>query len=109
VGKFKLVTRKVLLETKGEPPTSLHQASHTCNNKICVNPDHLLWETPVENMGRKSPERPLAKGYRKRVDRDYPRPYEVRLQRNNRQRIVGYFATEEEARAAYLAAIEKES
>lgn len=26
------------------------EACHTCNNKRCVNPDHLYWGTPLQNI-----------------------------------------------------------
>lgn len=34
----------------GVAPTERHQAAHECGNKLCVNPKHLSWSLPVENM-----------------------------------------------------------
>lgn len=37
----------------GPPPTEKHHASHHCGNKLCVNPAHIRWATPVENEADK--------------------------------------------------------
>lgn len=37
----------------GPAPTPTHEASHLCEDEwLCVNPDHLIWETKQENMAR---------------------------------------------------------
>jgi hypothetical protein len=34
------------------------EASHLCeDNWLCVNPDHLLWETKIENIARRDARR----------------------------------------------------
>jgi hypothetical protein len=44
------VHRYVCRSVNGEPPSSGHQAAHRCGNKLCINPKHLHWATPLENM-----------------------------------------------------------
>lgn len=34
----------------GEAPSPTHQVNHLCCNVGCVNPDHLEWVTPKENI-----------------------------------------------------------
>lgn len=41
--------RFVCLLAHGEPLPGRH-AAHSCGNKLCVNPKHLSWKKPVENM-----------------------------------------------------------
>lgn len=45
--------RFVLKIETGKCPSS-KQASHTCHNNTCVNPDHLEWETDQENTDREN-------------------------------------------------------
>jgi hypothetical protein len=40
----------------GAPPTSDHQAAHSCGQKRCVNPRHLRWATQRENEADKPTE-----------------------------------------------------
>jgi hypothetical protein len=41
--------------TNGPPPTSKHQAAHSCGkgNLGCVSPKHLSWKTRAENEADK--------------------------------------------------------
>lgn len=45
--------RYALEQAKGLPPSPDMAASHLCGVGMCVNPHHLMWETPSENEKRK--------------------------------------------------------
>jgi hypothetical protein len=42
----------VLLSQDIEPNHWYNQASHRCGNRYCINPAHLLWELPWDNLSR---------------------------------------------------------
>lgn len=45
----------------GPAPTPMHEASHLCDdNWLCINPDHLIWETKKENLQRRDARRQRA-------------------------------------------------
>lgn len=49
-GKVCKAHRVMCTLAHGEPPTPKHVAAHSCHNPPCVNPDHLSWKTPRENL-----------------------------------------------------------
>ncbi len=70
-GKCKTAHVLALELATGEHPAGLF-ALHTCDVKMCVNPDHLYWGTPTQNMAdmvsrnrqRKSTARVCERGHR---------------------------------------------
>ena len=42
-------SRVVCTLAHGEPPTSAHEAAHSCCNRPCINKRHLRWATSTEN------------------------------------------------------------
>lgn len=49
-GKFQSASRLMCILAHGEAPSEIHQSAHSCHNPPCVNPNHLRWATPVENV-----------------------------------------------------------
>lgn len=56
------------LEAHG-PAAPGQQAAHRCGNKLCVNPNHLYWADPIENMADAKRHGTLKGGgkYRQRI------------------------------------------
>ena len=50
LGKVGYAHRTMCEMTKGAAPSDIHEAAHSCGNSLCVNPNHLDWKTPSENM-----------------------------------------------------------
>lgn len=51
-GKVREAHRVLCIMVRGEPPTPKHHAAHSCGRGKfgCVNPRHIVWKTPSENM-----------------------------------------------------------
>lgn len=49
-----VVARLICAIVHGPPPPGRNQASHLCHNvpQICVNPAHIIWEAPADNLRR---------------------------------------------------------
>lgn len=54
-GRRHNVSRLACMHHHGPPPTDTHQAAHNCGGgrNGCVNPKHVEWKTPSENMADK--------------------------------------------------------
>ena len=54
-GKVMLATRYICTLIHGKPPTQWYHAAHSCGKgrSGCVNPNHLRWATPKENIADK--------------------------------------------------------
>lgn len=52
-GRKRIASRVICELAHGPPPTPFHHAAHSCGNGHlgCVNPHHLEWKTPSENIG----------------------------------------------------------
>lgn len=52
-GREVRVSRVICEREYGPPPTPFHHAAHSCGNSVCVNPRHIRWATPQENIDDK--------------------------------------------------------
>lgn len=52
-GKLTGAHRAMCILAHGEPPHG-HEAAHSCGTRLCVNPRHLRWATPIGNAKDKS-------------------------------------------------------
>lgn len=50
-GRHRIAIHVFCEEVKGPCPDGL-QHSHTCNNSMCVNPEHVVYETVEQNRAR---------------------------------------------------------
>jgi hypothetical protein len=53
-GTTMLASRVMCLLAHGEPPQPNSQAAHDCGNPICVNPNHIRWDSPAGNAADRS-------------------------------------------------------
>ena len=49
-GKLVTASRIMCMLAHGEPEHHMLDAAHSCGNRPCVNPNHLRWATPEQNM-----------------------------------------------------------
>lgn len=49
-GKVMKAHRRMCELAHGKPTTPKHVAAHSCYNRSCVNPGHLSWKTPRDNL-----------------------------------------------------------
>lgn len=65
-GKQTTASRASCIIHNGEPPSTMHEASHICHNGHlgCVNPRHLCWMLPVENTRYKKHNDGILQGER---------------------------------------------
>ena len=75
--KVQVVARLICEEAYGPPPTSKHQAAHNtpngCIGGLCVEPRHLRWATPRENLNDRTPEMKSKGGFQSWVNSKEPR------------------------------------
>ena len=48
--KVYLAHRYMCRLTHGDPPAPEYHAAHSCGNRRCVNPRHLIWKTQTDNQ-----------------------------------------------------------
>lgn len=63
-GEAVLVHRYICEAAHGAPPTSLHDAAHSCGRKLCANKRHIRWATRQENEADKLLHGTRARGER---------------------------------------------
>lgn len=59
-------SRIVCRMAHGEPPSTQHEAAHSCGNGHlgCINPKHLRWATHIENVADRTIHGTTARGER---------------------------------------------
>lgn len=81
---------------------------HRCARRDCVNPDHLRPTTHKQNNEHQTGPYQTNKSGGIRGVHKYrhskTKPWRARLGHNGREKFLGYFATQEEAEAAVIAA-----
>lgn len=67
-GRVQQVTRLLLGWKMGRPLAETELALHSCDNKACINPEHLFSGTPLDNMLDKIKKGRDRNGRNERVD-----------------------------------------
>jgi hypothetical protein len=68
------------------------ECSHLCDNKICVNPQHVVYETHQENKARRT-----GKAQRNRNHPEFAHlpPHEYKRKARNKQKLLKYHRQKE--------------
>lgn len=56
------LAHKVVCTLRYGNPKSFEEAAHTCGNRRCVNPNHLIWKTHDDNIKDKESQGTQPKG-----------------------------------------------
>ncbi len=62
-GRFMAVCRHILFRRYGEQPSDV-VSRHTCDNKTCINPDHIIPGTTKDNLNDRDERGLVAHGER---------------------------------------------
>ncbi len=52
-GRPVFAARAICAQTRGAPPDESWHSAHSCNQRACINPRHISWKSPSENMADK--------------------------------------------------------
>jgi hypothetical protein len=53
-GSTMLASRVMCILAHGEPPDDKSQAAHSCGKPVCINPNHIRWDTAAGNAADRS-------------------------------------------------------
>lgn len=66
-----VVSYKLTIKLEHGPRPAGKECSHLCDQKLCVNPDHVIYETCQENQARQRGKPKTSRG-KPHSDRTYP-------------------------------------
>jgi len=70
VGSKSIYSHRLTTELQHGPPPAGKECSHLCDQKLCVNPQHIIYETCQENLARQR-GKPKASRGKPHIDRTY--------------------------------------